>query len=137
MKHARFILLLSIASLLLAAPVASADIMTYDGPGFVSQVTLHAAGLLGDGKTVYAGQYKLTYGGTPYDAFCVDIDHYAGTTEVTEMPSSSLRNGEKVAYLYETFVPAISNGTDAAAVGVAIWEVLYETDDNDLDASDG
>jgi len=137
MKNASLLSLLSIVSLLLAAPVASADIMTYDGPGLVSQVRLHAAGLLGDGKTVLAGQYEVTYGGTPYNAFCVDIDHYAGSTDVTEMPLSSLRNSDQIAYLYETFVPGITNGTEAAAVGVAIWEVLYETDNNDLDASDG
>jgi len=137
MKRSELITLLALASLLLAVPAASADVMTYEGLGLVSTVKLHAAGLLGDGKTVLAGQYRFTYQGETLNAFCVDIDHYAGTTEATEQPIDFLRNSQQVAYLYETFVPTIQDGTDAAAVGVAIWEVLYEEEQNDFDAGSG
>jgi len=46
---------------------------------------------------------------------------------VTETPVSSLRNGYAVAYLYETYANAVSSSTQAAALQVAIWEVLNET----------
>jgi hypothetical protein len=137
MKCTKLTKLLSAVSFLLVASTASANVMTYDDLGLSSPVMLHAAGLLADGKTLRAGQYHFTYEGVPYYAFCVDIDHYAGTSQVTEEAITFLRNGEKVAYLYETFMPEIETGIDAAALAVSLWEVIYEEDQNDFDAGDG
>ena len=137
MKRSTPIATVLVLSLLLAAPAAFADVMTYDGLGLVSKVKLHAPGLLGDRLTVWAGEYDFTYQNTPYHAYCVDIDHFASTTEVTEKPIDFLRNGEQVAYLYETNMLSVRTSTDAAALGVAIWEVLYEDQEPTFDAGSG
>jgi len=137
MKCMKLTTLVVSISLLLAVPAASADIMTYEGLGLTSSVRLHAPGLLGDGKRVRAGEYRYTYQAVLYNAFCVDIDHYAGTSEVTQEDISFLHNGKQVAYLYETFLPTIADAVDAAALGAALWEVIYEEEQNDLDAGGG
>ncbi len=138
--------ILSISTLLtivfsLAAPAAHADMMTYDGLDLVETVKVHGDGLVSDGKTVYAGRYLFTYQGRQYKSFCVDLDHWAGTTEVSEESVSTLRNGDMVAYLYETYAWSVTDKTSAAALGVAIWETLYETlpdeSDPDFGAGDG
>lgn len=128
--------LLAIGSLLLAASAAPADMMTFDGVALSRNVQIHCPGLLSDGVTVRAGKYNVTYQQTPFEVFCVDANHWAGDTEVTEVGIDSLRNGDLVACLYETHASAADTHTRAAALSVAIWEVLYENED-DFNAGSG
>ncbi len=118
------------------ASSACADFMSYGGQGFKSAVTLHADGYLADGRRVYAGQNTLDYEGFTYDGYCVDIDHWVGSSEVVERPYTWLNNGDLVAYLYETYAPTVDSNTTAAALSVSIWEVLFETE-NAYDPSSG
>jgi hypothetical protein len=67
----------------------------------------------------------------------VDADHYSGNGDVTERSVLSLHNGQKIAYLYDTYVPQIHTAVDAAAVQVAIWELLYETPGTTFSAGSG
>ena len=122
--------------LVMGCHVASASIMTYKGIGLHSNVTLHAAGSPADGRRVSAGQYLISYEGTDYASYCVDIYHYLGSGEVTELPIDSLNNGDLVAFLFETYSEDVQDNIDAAALGVAIWEVIFETSDN-FDVTDG
>ena len=126
-----------LACTLLAAPAALADTMTYDGSDLTSSVTFHGAGLITDGATMDVGRYQITYQQTAYEAYCVDADHWLSTTEVTEQSVDSLTNGGLVAYLYETYAPAVTDGTAAAALGVAIWEVIHENVDPAFDITSG
>ena len=96
-----------ILSLCLIAPTVSADVMTFNGTELVSNVKLHAPGLPSDGRTVPAGLYSYTYQGAQLAAFCVDLGQYAATTEVSEQDISFLRNGDMVAFLYETYSPSV------------------------------
>jgi len=115
---------------------ALASVMTFNGTGLHSTVTIHADGVLADGKNVSAGQYLISYEDTDYTSYCVDIDHYASSGEVTELPIDALNNGDMVAFLFETYSQDVQGNLDAAALGVAIWEVVYETSDN-FDVTDG
>ena len=125
-----------LVTLVMGCHVASASVMTYNGLGLYSKVTLHAAGSPANGRRVSAGQYLISYEGADYASYCVDIYHYAGSSEVTELPIDSLNNGDLVAFLFETYSEDVEDNIDAAALGVAIWEVIFETSDN-FDVTDG
>ena len=101
--------------------------MTYNGVGLADTVKVHAPGHLADGMTAEAGQYLITYKGAQYAAWCVDIDAYAGNASVTERNYTVLHNAYAVAYLYDTYAGGLTGDTDAAALGVSIWEVLTES----------
>lgn len=102
--------------------------MTYNGLGLSSQVQVHASGLLADNLMVPAGQLKVNYENEDYLAYCVDLNDYAASTDVTEKDMSFINNGDMVAWLFETYADGVTTGTQAAALSVAIWEVIYETD---------
>ena len=116
----------SLAALFVGISSASASVMTYRGTGLGEVVSMHAPGHLADGLSVIAGQDLLTYENAELTGFCVDIDQYAGTSEVTETAATDLHNGYLVAYLVEKYGMAATTNQQAAAVQLAIWEVLYE-----------
>ncbi len=103
--------------------------MTFNGMGLSSQVRLHASGLLADNLKTPAGQLKVTYENTDYLAYCVDLNHYAKSANMTPESISVLNNSDMVAWLFDTYAYGVTTGTEAAALNVAIWEVLYETND--------
>lgn len=115
-------------TLLLTVSAANASLMEYKGMGLNETLTLHATGLLGDNMTVYAGQDKFSYKGQDYTGYCVDLNQYAGSSNVTEKSTSDLPNGQIVAYLLSEFGGAhVTNGHQAAVLSVAIWELVSET----------
>ena len=126
-----------VLSLCLTASIASADMMTFTGTVLTESVEFHCQGLLADGMTVHAGLYGIEYKDRDYNAFCVDADHYAGTSSVIEQDVDVLHNGDLVAYLYERYIASATTSEAAAALGVALWEVLYERDSNAFNASSG
>jgi len=123
-----------VAALLLSFPALPvfADVMDFKGTGLTGAVTLHASGTLADGQRVLVGQYLYGYQGNDYHAYCVDIDAWAGDSQATAVPltGSSLNNRDLVGYLFETFARSVSTDTAAAGLGVAIWEVMYESVSN-------
>ncbi len=126
-----------VLSLCLTASIASADMMTFTGTVLTESVEFHCQGLLADGMTVHAGLYGIEYKDRDYNAFCVDADHYAGTSSVIEQDVDVLHNGDLVAYLYERYIASATTSEAAAALGVALWEVLYEDDGSAFNASSG
>jgi hypothetical protein len=102
--------------------------MTYNGLGLNSQVRIHASGLLGDTLKIPVGQLKGTYENTDSLAYCVDLNHHVKSANVTPEPISFVNHGDLVAWLYETCAESVMTGIEAAALNVAIWEVIYETD---------
>ncbi len=139
MKLATTAILAAVLSLSLTTSIASADMMTmtYTGTLLTQSVQFHCTGLLADNMTVYAGLYGIEYQDRQFGAFCVDADQYAGTSSVTEQDVDVLRNSSLVAYLYETYIGSATTSKLAAALGVALWEVLYESDGNSFDAGSG
>jgi len=137
MKNATLVAI-SLGILALVPAVTPADVMTYNGMGLRDAVKVHAPGHLAHNLTVNAGQLCVTYLGEDYDAFCVDIDQHAGSGEVEEWTVYDLpQNGDLIAFLFETYADGVTTGVEAAALQVAIWEVLSETDDSFFDLTSG
>lgn len=137
MKLANAIVPAVVLSLCLTASIASADMMTFTGMVLTESVKFHCHGLQADNMTVQAGLYGINYQNRAFNAYCVDADQYAGTSSVTEQNVDVLRNGSYVAYLYETYIGSATTAKQAAALGVAIWEVLYENNGTVFNASSG
>jgi len=134
--------LIALTALLLSltASLARADVMDYQGTALVVSVKLDAPGhSLVDGKWVKAGQYRYAYQGNDYNAYCVDIDAWAGDTEVTQvrLADSGRPNSDLVGFLYETYASGVATPEAAGGLGIAIWEVLYESPSNPFDVGDG
>lgn len=117
------------AVLLWSVPaVVRADMVTDNGMGLYTNVTLHAAGTLADGLNVTAGQMLYTWNSHDYIAYCVDINHYSGSGDMTPRDACTfLHNGSLVDYLYTTYASSVDTGVKAAALQSAIWEVVFET----------
>lgn len=113
--------------LMVSLSSARADYMTYFGEGLTSTVTIHDSGHLADGLTVGAGQFLIGYQGQDVTGYCVDLDHYAASSDVVARSIETVSRGDMIAYLYETYSPTVTDGTRAAALQSAIWECLAET----------
>lgn len=120
----------------MAASSAAGGIISYQGMSLCETATLHAPGHLADNLTVYTGLSQLTYEGQTYFGYCVDIDHYAGTGEASVSSVNDLHNGDKVAYLFDTYGPSADTALKAASLELAIWEVLNENGKFDLTTGD-
>ena len=127
-----FVVMLFVISCL--APVGSADIMTYKGMGLRQMVYVHGDGV---NRDVYTGELLIGYQGQDYSSYCVDIYQNVTTCEVTEMPVTSLQNGDMVAYLYENLAGQVDTSLEAASLQVAIWELVFEAEGNCLDVESG
>ena len=139
MKRTR---LAALAAVLALSAAAHADIMTYEGLGLTAKATIHAPGSFVDGHTIPLGQYLLTYGNKPYTGYCVDVYQFVGDMEATELGLDTLNRpgafiGEQVAWLYDSYAASVSDGTSAAGLAAAIWELIFETAGNDPDPAAG
>jgi hypothetical protein len=126
MRNALALLALVAVTALLCCP-AQADWMNYNGMGLCEVVRLHAPGTLGNNLSVYAGQNRLHYAGNDFLGYCVDINQYSGSGNVTVDSVASLPHGNDIAYLLNTYAPAVDTNHEAAVLAVAVWEVLSET----------
>lgn len=110
---------------LLAASAASGDLVDYQGQGLNDSVRIRAPAV--DVQT-NAGQMLFAYQGLDYTSYCVDIYQTVGDMFATALSIDTLNNGDKVAYLFETFAGLVDTNTKAAGLQVAIWEVVFEQD---------
>ncbi len=96
-------------------------------------------------QSVFAGEFLMKFVGAPpagYDqnftAYCVDLDHYLQNFQDVTLESTDYLNpmslvpaaGPKAAWLYNTYAAAVSTALQAAALQLAIWEVLYDANLN-------
>ncbi len=106
---------------------AQASMMTYNGMGLYQHVTVHASGTLANNLTVNAGQNHIGWEGEQHIAYCVDINQYAGSSQATAVPVTSVPNGNLAAWLFDTYSQQADTSLEAAALQTALWEVLNET----------
>jgi len=123
----RSLIVIAVLSTALIIPIAQADMMHYNGQIRTKSVDVRARNsLVGRNFRTSAGQVKLRYQDVDYLGHCVDVFDYSGSAEVTEASYTTLRNGDEIAYLFETNSPGITSREQAAGLQVAIWELLYE-----------
>jgi len=116
---------LSIAVLLAAAVPVSAATITFEGFGLSRDVGYQHQG---DNENGPAGQMNITIDGSPFIAYCVDLDNDApGQWEAQLLPVNVINGGLAIAYLFDTFSAGVDTDNKAAALQVAIWEVLDDS----------
>jgi hypothetical protein len=138
-KHAADIRGLWVILVLLAVlpGIAAADAVTWDGFGEKSKVRFHYPSSPFDGSKVYAGQLSLEYHDQELLGYCIAPDKSAHSFNATEISPLSLQNGLQVAWLFENYGPSVHDGTSAAALQVAIWELVGEDSSNPWDVTGG
>lgn len=137
----RRVLAAVIAVLALVAPAGAGIISVSTGPG--EAVTIFAPGQLANGQTVTAQAFAATASDLgSFDAYCVDLNHYIdvpGTYKYDPDPMSTWSapggggasgTGGFAAWLYNEYAATVTTA-NKAALQVAIWEVLYETDEKE------
>jgi hypothetical protein len=140
------VILIAIVCAFMTAPTF-ADIYTV---GSTSQVkytgvsprkTVYISGTWHTGN-VYAGIYNLVVDGVSMDSFCIDLqDNTSGSTltyDVTDLedapdpafgPMGSTKATGLAELLYENWWgKTITDGTEAASIQVAVWEVITDYD---------
>lgn len=112
-------------SFLAGAPSAQASTMTYNGGGYGSNVDLK---INGDLDSVFAGQLLITLDAQSAVAFCVDLfSPLSRTTYNTTLGSPvTFTNGGRAAWIVENYAQNITTNAAAAAVQLALWEVVHD-----------
>jgi hypothetical protein len=127
MKSFTGVVMVGVAVLLVPVVSAQAELLTYIGVGPNEVVTTHAAGLLADNLSVYAGSENMSLGSVSLAGYCVDLNQYSGSGQVTLSPLTTLPNAGMVNYLLDKYAPLATTNASAAALAVALWEVTTET----------
>jgi hypothetical protein len=119
--------------LLAALPAFSATI-TYDGslPRLFKNIEVSINGTV---LSTDAGQIGVRVNAIfPALMYCADPTSALsqGPTFVTAMPDSAFNYGGRLAWLYHTYNPNLTKGWEAAALQLAIWEVIMDNGADDL-----
>ncbi|MBM3765144.1 MAG: hypothetical protein FJW32_07105 [Acidobacteria bacterium] len=119
-------------TLLVAALPAFSHTLTFDG-GLPRLYQVTTVNVDGNNRTLNVGQIGIWID-TVYDimAYCAapGISLLTGPTDVTPVPDTLFAEGQRLAWIYNFYNPAVTQGWEAAAVQVAIWEVVLDSDDN-------
>jgi hypothetical protein len=133
---------LCLAGLFTVTSSANAQVtVAFDGVSPVEIVNVQATGAFNIGPAgVFSGIYNLTVDGSPTPSFCIDLFRDAPPTPLTDysftdlslspiapdgpMGAASAVNIEKLWAAY--FPEATTSNQDAAALQVAIWEVVAQ-----------
>lgn len=134
--HALTIGMRTLLTLLVATLPAFSHTLTFDRalPRLYQATTVNVDG---NDRTVNAGQLGIWID-TVYDimAYCAapGITLLTGPTDVTPVPASIFNEGQRLAWIYNTYNPSVTQGWEAAAVQIALWEVILDSTD---DLTDG
>ena len=85
----------------------------------------------GQSKVTFAGIIFAEYENSPVSVFCVDLFTNIGieTFSVDAESVDLVMNGRRASWLLQTYLPQIANADQAAAVQVAIWDVVHNGGD--------
>ena len=83
---------------------------------------------LGEERTPFAGVYNLLLDTVPFEAFCVGLgtDVSIFPYQAVLEPVTTINGGLQAGYLYEQFLPEAVDDHHAAALQLAIWEVVED-----------
>lgn len=121
-------------TLLIAALPAFSTTITFDSsyPRLFQSIEVSVGGNV---INVDAGQIGVYLDGTfPALMFCADplTSLLTGPTPVTAVPENAFLNGARLAWLYNTYNSTLTHGWEAAALQLAIWEVVLDKNNDDL-----
>lgn len=111
--------------------IASADL--FEASAIVDKREAVTIGYKGNWFNVWSGPVAARInGGTTFDAYCVDLDHWGSLPakyQVNSSPINALTYGSRAAYLYNTYSGQANSKTKAAALQLAIWDVITDNGD--------
>lgn len=124
MKNRIHQLSLAVIACSFSASTANATLIDYNGMGFKSSINYK---LDGDPKSVKAGQLLIDFDGKDEIAYCVDLRHTIKSEwQATFVNVDFINGGKAAAFLFDTFAAAVDSNLKAAALQVAIWEVVED-----------
>jgi hypothetical protein len=121
--------LLLLGFLAATAPVTAKSLHAVLKPGRNKALQINYRGST---LNVLAGPFTATLdGGSPFDAYCVDLDHWNVSSDYAVTPQSTalLSNGAGIAWLYNQDAAGVSDATHGAALQLAIWDVWVDNGD--------
>jgi len=127
-----------------ASSSAFADTFLYQGQSLYGTAKIDLLNVQGpdiDGQTVKVGESLFKYGNEAQTyGYCVDLQADAGDGTATKSTTAGLPGGLTIGFLLNTYAPVYHAAGDkkgAMALQLAIWDILYETNDNQDLASNG
>jgi hypothetical protein len=99
----------------------------YTGPGMHDVVRIN---YLGKDMRLPTGINNLLVNDVPFESYCVDLDHFISETPwmASLEPVSILNGGEQAAWLWTNYGPGVNSDDSAAALQLALWEVVADWD---------
>lgn len=126
MKSFKQIKTIAIAIVLACSSGSSAAIITFEGYVLSRDVNYQHNAVFETNQS--AGQMSITLDGAPFIAYCVDLDNDAPSQwQATLQPVSVINGGKAIAYLFDHFAAGVTTDNQAAALQVAIWEVVDDS----------
>jgi hypothetical protein len=122
----------TLLTLLVAALPAFSHTLTFDRslPRLYQPTTVNVDG---NDRYLNVGQLGIWIDGV-YDimAYCAapGITLLTGPTDVNAVPESLFTEGQRLAWIYNFYNPTVTQGWEAAAVQVAIWEIVLDSNDD-------
>ncbi|BDC48765.1 hypothetical protein F183_A10810 [Bryobacterales bacterium F-183] len=112
-------------SFLASATSAQASTLTYNGGGLGTGVDLKVNGSY---ESVFAGQLLITLDAKDSIAFCVDLFAPLSRGSYSTITGSPVTytNGNRAAWIVENYGLNITTNAMAAAVQLALWEVVHD-----------
>jgi len=79
----------------------------------------------------YAVEILVNLGGAPYIAYCVDLFTEIGfaTYNTTVGDVSTYSHGGRLAWVYSTYAPGVTTNDEAAAIQLALWDIVHDDGD--------
>ncbi len=112
----------AVVAICLASQLQAAEI-EFNGMGLNKRVDFTHNG----DHRARAGELMVEFDDQEYTAYCVDLDHrMKDKWDADFEPVSFINGGIQVAYLYDMFASMVSTNVEAAALQVAIWEVVED-----------
>jgi hypothetical protein len=144
MKRAAGMVLMAVGVLTGASTAQAAPLTINIGNFTGGTAVIHAPGTLANNLNVYLGAVLITGDLGTFESYCVDLMHYdiPGNNSATLGSMSDWNNqgntsqgaitglgGAAAAWLYNTYaLGAVGNKSLEAALSLAIWNALYDTD---------